>query len=277
VLSAMFDGSSENPLLHFSESHLDTLGLCYFLAMRKREAVADPVFKVLVLDDVLHSVDASHRGRVAELLKREFGDHQLIITTHDFHFYEALRRALGSGYKYIRINNWDLSRGPVLGDPLTDHERILDPDVRDSMAQENLSAVGGRFFEWLLRETTEALQVAIPARFSREQDIGSMWPALAAKLRQQKGFTAAYPTLVTDLERNTWVRNACGAHYNETASPPSQAEVQEFAAFLAKLYGAMWCPTCREFIHRGDHDAWMCSCGNGIAYTRQTPQAAAAT
>jgi wobble nucleotide-excising tRNase len=71
VLSAVFDGSSENPLLHFSESHLGTLGLCYFLAMRKREAYAHSAFKMVVLDDVLHSVDASHRGKAAELLKRE--------------------------------------------------------------------------------------------------------------------------------------------------------------------------------------------------------------
>src|SRR4029077_3187753 len=117
-------------------------------------------------------------------------------------------------------------------------------------------------------------QVSIPARFSREHDIGSMWPSLAAKLRQQRGFTALYPTLVTDLERNGWVRNACGAHYNETASAPSQPEVQEFAALLAKLHSAMWCPTCREFIRRGDHDAWICSCPGGISYARQAPQAA---
>ncbi len=86
TLSTEFYGEDEPPLLHYSDSHLDTLGLCYFLAVRKYEAERNPGFKVLVLDDVLHSVDADHRARFATLLKREFSDHQIIITTHDRHF-----------------------------------------------------------------------------------------------------------------------------------------------------------------------------------------------
>src|SRR5262249_17795752 len=153
----------ENPLLHFSESHLDTLGLCYFLALRRHEALRAPGFKLLVLDDVLHSVDADHRGRIAMLIKDQFSDHQIIITTHDIHFYEGLRRELGSsGYAYRRINNWDLTRGPVFGDPLADFDRITVSEEREQLSPESLAAAGGRFFEWLLRETTESLEVSVP-------------------------------------------------------------------------------------------------------------------
>jgi energy-coupling factor transporter ATP-binding protein EcfA2 len=260
-LSTQFDGRDEHPLLHYSESHLNTLGLCYFLALRKNEAKKMPAFKVLVLDDVMHSVDAAHRARIAELLKQEFGAHQIVITTHDLPFYEALRRTFGSGgYTYRRINNWDLERGPVLGDPLTDHDRITDPAVRETLSQETLAAAGGRFFEWLLREVTERLGVAVPAWFSREHDIGNLWPPLAAKLKRHHGFASTHQALVNGLEQNGWVRNTCGAHYNAPASPPTLPEVQEFAALLAELYHVTFCSNCRNFITKQGNGGWRCEC-----------------
>jgi hypothetical protein len=226
ILSTDFHGTRENPLLHYSESHLDTLGLCYFLALRKHEALKATGFKVLVLDDVLHSVDSDHRGRIARLIKDEFADHQIILTTHDIHFYDALYRELGTnGYTYGRINNWDLERGPVFGDPLTDFGRITIPEEREKLSEESLSAAGGRFFEWLLRETTEAIEVPIVARFKRGYEIGQLWPALAARLRRQKAYAAAHQDLIARLEQNSWVRNACGAHCPGSANPQRSARV----------------------------------------------------
>jgi hypothetical protein len=64
-INAHFHGKEADPRNYFSESHLDTLGLCYFLSLRRREADLNPDFKLLVLDDVLHSVDADHRRRIA--------------------------------------------------------------------------------------------------------------------------------------------------------------------------------------------------------------------
>lgn len=263
TLSTNFHGNEENPLLHYSESHLDTLSLCYFFALRRHEADMRPLFKMLVLDDVMHSVDADHRARIAEVLKEEFSDHQIVITTHDIHFFDALRRELGAnGYHYLRINNWDLERGPVLGDPLTDFDRIMVAEEREKLGQETLAAAGGRFFEWLLKETTEALDVAIPARFKRGHDLGNLWPPLAAKLRRQKGFVAAHDGLVEALEQNSWVRNNCGAHFNDDPVPPTPEEVRAFAAMLASLYEALHCPNCRKFIGRQQNDDWRCVCGN---------------
>src|SRR5690606_40582059 len=49
------------PQAYFSDSHLDTLGLCVFLALAERDA---PEEKLLVLDDVLGSVDEPHVERI---------------------------------------------------------------------------------------------------------------------------------------------------------------------------------------------------------------------
>ena len=271
-LQTEFYGKTAPPLLHYSESHLDTLGLCYFLALRKREAAKNPEFKVLVLDDVVHSVDAQHRVRFASILKEEFGDHQIIIATHDNIFYDRLRHTLGTnGYAYLVLSAWDIDRGPIRGDASTDLDRILNEEIRLTKSAAELSAAAGRLFEWLLRQLTERLEVAIRARFVGRHDIGNMWPPLAKKLRGQRYFRAAFPTLPEDIDANGWVRNEVGAHYNEPAVAVDLDEVRAFASHLATLYTATYCPDCGSFIRKhGDHD-WRCDCGEKGYYP--TPDA----
>jgi len=59
--------------------------------MAKREANNDvPLF----LDDVVVSLDRSHRGMVGELLEQEFAGRQVIILTHDRDWYVELRHLL---------------------------------------------------------------------------------------------------------------------------------------------------------------------------------------
>lgn len=270
MLNANFHGQTKSPLLHYRESHLDTLGLAYFLAFRRREATLAPDFRGLVLDDVLHSVDAEHRGRISLLLRNEFSDHQLIITTHDRYFYDRLRFTLGSGgYKYLSLLRWDIVNGPLLGDASTDLDRILDKETRQTRAAEDLASAGGRLMELLLRNLTEKLQVAIVARFERPYDIGALWPPLAKKLRRRASFVAINGPLADNLEANAWVRNRLGAHYDEAASSVTPSEVEEFAEHLAQLYRATYCEICRTFIAEQSNDDWRCTCGS-VVYPKTT-------
>lgn len=261
TLQTEFYGKEGPPLLHYSESHLDTLGLCYFLALRKRESQSSPSFKLVVLDDVMHSVDSRHRAKFAALLSREFADHQIILVTHDEIFYQKLRHSIGSKCKFLSITDWDINRGPFLGDASTDLDVILDEQLQRSKSSRDLAAACGRFFEWFLRNVTENLNIAIPARFSRNHDIGSMWQPLASKMRKQRYFYGRWPTICEEIEAHGWVRNMVGAHHNETDAPPEPTEVRNFARSLATLYGSMYCDSCETFLVKsGDHD-WHCKCG----------------
>lgn len=259
-LFSTFYGKEAQPRLYYSESHLDTLGLCYFLAIRKLEVQALPIFRLLLVDDVLHSVDAEHRNRLAKLLRDEFSDHQMIIVTHDKFFYDKLRSTFGNGYKYISINGWDIDGGPRLSDPLTDFDRVTVADSRAGKGHDELASAGGRFFEWLLKRLSEALQVSLPARFSREHDIGSMWPPVAQKLKKRASFASANPDVIDEIADNAWVRNKIGAHDNEAACAVHEKEVLELLDGLAKLYNATHCNGCSTTIQRGKTDLWRCEC-----------------
>lgn len=252
-------------MLHYSESHLDTLGLCYFLALRRYEANLVPSFKLLILDDVMHSVDAAHRVRTAELIREQFTDHQIVVTTHDTLFYDAMRREFGGKFKYYKINNWSLERGPVLGNPLTDFDRIVVKEVRDTLGVDELASSGGRFFEWLLREIAEDVEIAVPFRSKRRLNIGVLWPAVQARLRKQRGY--ARVEILDRLDRNAWVRNECGAHYNEPEAAVTPQEAREFAEALSDFYHSLYCAECKMFLKRKGNDSWACD-GGHMSYAK---------
>lgn len=94
-ISLKFHGKELNsPRLTLSKGYRNSLGLCIFLAMAKREAKSDrPIF----LDDVVVSMDRNHRGMIVELLTKEFGARQVIILTHDRDWYTELRQLLDDG------------------------------------------------------------------------------------------------------------------------------------------------------------------------------------
>jgi len=89
-----FGVAQDSPRLTLSEGYRNSLGLCIFLAMAKREAAKDrPVF----LDDVVVSFDRNHRGMIVELLEKEFSGRQVLIFTHDREWFTELGQLLDGG------------------------------------------------------------------------------------------------------------------------------------------------------------------------------------
>ncbi len=81
----------DSPRLTLSEGYRNSLGLCIFLAMAKREADKD---YPLLLDDVVVSLDRNHRGMIVDLLKKEFAGRQVIVFTHDREWFTEMRQQL---------------------------------------------------------------------------------------------------------------------------------------------------------------------------------------
>jgi energy-coupling factor transporter ATP-binding protein EcfA2 len=96
-IGLQFHGVEQNsPRLTLSEGYRNSLGLCIFLAMAKREASTD---RPVVLDDVVVSLDRDHRGMIVELLNVAFASRQVVVLTHDRDWYAEMRLQLDN-------NNW---------------------------------------------------------------------------------------------------------------------------------------------------------------------------
>ncbi|GAA0020708.1 AAA family ATPase [Bradyrhizobium diazoefficiens] len=88
-----------SPRLTLSEGHRNSLGLCVFLALAKRDSNGGP----LVLDDVVSSFDREHRSYVTDLLSQEFSDRQVLIFTHDYDWFVELRTRLAAKLWHFKI------------------------------------------------------------------------------------------------------------------------------------------------------------------------------
>jgi predicted ATPase len=100
------DHADVPPQAYFSESHLDTLAFCCFLAIARSAAGGDTL---LVLDDVFTTVDAEHLARIADLLAEESAHfRQVILTTHSRAWRDHYRQleASGAPIQLVELERW---------------------------------------------------------------------------------------------------------------------------------------------------------------------------
>ena len=79
--------------LFLNEARLSALAISIYFAIIKKQftLLGQNSLKILVLDDLLISLDMSNRLNLLEILKAEFSDFQIFFFTHDKGFFEILK------------------------------------------------------------------------------------------------------------------------------------------------------------------------------------------
>ena len=108
TLEMTFHGQSVSPPeTYLSESHLNCLGICLFLA----SAIAfNKNNRCIVLDDVISSFDEAHRVKFGHLLRERFNDFQVLVFTHEktwFDYMASLVESDGWTIKRVVCNKED--------------------------------------------------------------------------------------------------------------------------------------------------------------------------
>jgi len=89
-----------------NEARLSAVAICLYLAAIKKSPQPDE-FKIIFLDDVFIGLDTSNRLPLLELIKSEFPDHQIFISTYDRYWFETAVRwftsQMPSSWKFYEI------------------------------------------------------------------------------------------------------------------------------------------------------------------------------
>jgi energy-coupling factor transporter ATP-binding protein EcfA2 len=103
------------PIAMHSEGHQDSMGLCMFFALREYLTQKSPI-DVIILDDVVMSVDAEHRRAVSKLLCSMFPDRQLVVTTHDRVWAQHLCQdgVIDKRTNRFDFHDWEIGIGPQI-------------------------------------------------------------------------------------------------------------------------------------------------------------------
>lgn len=100
------DSIVHKPHTFLNEAKLTAISLSLRFSILKSRLIAD--FRILVLDDLLISLDMSYRIEVINILLKHFDNFQLIIMTHDKGFYQLLRQKISrSQWEMYELYNKD--------------------------------------------------------------------------------------------------------------------------------------------------------------------------
>lgn len=249
IKSRFYDRDNEDPRGFYSEAHLDSLGLCIFLAFVKKFNVG---FPLIVLDDVVSSIDASHRNRIGELIFTKFPDNQFLITTHDDIWFEELCSAqeafrVGSNFKNISIIRWSLGEGPVL-----DKYKPRWEDIEDKLNngdKHGAANAGRRCLEWILDEVTINLlaQVSRKKRGNRYEIVDLYNPLEGRVKKLIPDYYSQNEKIFQKLRANKIFGNIL-SHHNPDFGSISIAEVKDFIFSIKLLHDLFFCDNCRQFV-----------------------------
>ena len=258
-----FGRKGEDPRALTSEGHLDSLGLCIFLAFVKK---FNENCSLIVLDDVVTTVDSRHRENVCKLVLENFGDKQLIITTHDDLWYEQLnasiRAYLMDGiFKKLSIVNWDINIGPKIIPYKPRWERI-----QEKIASGDKTGAGNegrRYLEWILKQICEVMNAPVPVTNWERGMVGDLFPHAKNRITnlvEDETYKKKVEDTFTELERTTILGNIL-SHDNPLADKVSMDEVDRFCKCVEKLHKAFLCPNCKHSL-RYSPDLKIIRCSN---------------
>jgi len=257
----LVNGRCVSPEEALSEANLDLLAMLIFTSILWAAAEQGQA-KLLVLDDVIQSVDAQIRARLLEYLLEHFADWQLVMTTHDRLWHEHVVRAFGRAGKPLErfeIRRWSLLDGPLLANSGGRRRDQLEAALERGGDSVALCGRAGTLLEELCEEMSWRLPVEVRRNRHDRYTLGDLWPAVSRSLKRM-GAT----TLVDDVDRFAHLRNMVGAHYDEAGQTISDAEASTYAGAILVLWDAVNCAQCRNWIKSRPGGRWSCGCGQTV-------------
>jgi len=253
-LHSEFCNQAAPPQAYFSQSHLDTLGLCVFLALALRDR---PSETILVLDDVVGSIDEPHVERVIGTIYEHCHKFRhCIVTTHYRPWREKFRWGwLRNGQcQFVELTEWDLQRGLRITSSLPETERLKKLLAEEQPDLQAICSKAGVILEAALDYLTQKYECAVPRRPANAYTLSDLLSATRGKLRAalkaeildaREGpvvQTVALGPVLDEIERIAQARNAFGAHFKSISFELLDADGLDFARAVAALMDALTHP-----------------------------------
>jgi recombinational DNA repair ATPase RecF len=280
-LSVDFYGQGQFPPMAFhSEGHQDSMGIALFFALMEKLTTSES--GLVVLDDVVMSVDIEHRKNFCKLLKTFFPERQFIITTHDTVWAKNLvNEGVVDRKNSIEFLYWNVTEGPitVVGKNVWDTSRI-----KATTDLHGASAFLRREMECFFENICDKLHARIRYNNVHKWDYGQYMNAaykelqdLIKKAEQQarvfnntevinqlSSLSNTLKAQIATVSAENWVTNVL-IHYNPSYEI-SKAEFLAAVDALEQFCQSFECSKCNTTIsatYSGENAvALMCKCGS---------------
>jgi AAA domain len=239
----------------FSEAYQDLLALLFFTSVAK-EASKRGQSRILIMDDVLQSIDSNVRHAFVDYILSDFGGWQLIFTTHDRLWKEQLRD-LFDAYQHrfteLAIYDWGFGDGPRLSAELADP---LSRDLISAISSgepRTIGALAGQLLEVICDQLTRRLHLKVARTSNDEYTLGVLWPAV----REWLSFTTR-ADIAQQITTHRYLRNLT-VHADISSFGLSLRDARAAANAVLALYRLVRCDICGSWI-KGQKQL-TCTCG----------------
>jgi len=256
-LEAKFSGKDVPPQAYFSQSHLDTLGLCVFLALA---ACDRPAETILILDDVLGSVDEPHVERLIGMTYDVSANFRhTILTTHYRPWREKFRWGIlkpDQVCQFAELKEWTLDDGMALSGSIPEIVRLKTLLADRNPDLQSICGKAGVILEALLDFLTLKYGCAVPRRSGDAYVLSDLLSAVNGKLLaaltvEALDYTEGGEPVITatklkpifdEIAKIAQSRNVMGAHFNALAFDLYPEDGIRFAKRVEQLADTLICP-----------------------------------
>lgn len=263
-----------------SEGHQDSMGLCLYLALS--EKLASNLINLVILDDVVMSVDAGHRKQVCSMLKQFYPNRQFLITTHDRTWASQLKgEGVVTKKDMFEFYDWKIEIGPSINTTIDIWDKISENIQKDNITI--AAAILRRGLEELFSNICDSLQAPVKFRLDQRWDLGDLLPAGLARLKEllkkakdsastwnQKSNLEVITQFENQLEKiysrtnmEQWAINI-NVHYNNWTNFSKQDFIPVVQAYQ-DLSALFVCNNCNSLLtlimDKNQPDSLKCKCG----------------
>lgn len=249
-----------SPKKFLSESYINCLGLCIFLASVK---LFNNKVKFFILDDVISSFDKPHRIRFGQLLLEKFSDYQVITLTHEQEWFEIMQSAVkGKGWKVTRTK-WSLDEGTYLELPSFEIKEEIELLFQKGL-ENGLGNKIRRYAEKCFKELSLKLEVPLSFRYNDKNEdrmLGELFPSVVSRVNKKSSYLKDKP-IVKKLENSSFISTKAShdSSFNENIDD-LRVVFKDFIEF----YNLFYCDGCErlvdsEFINKPKKTI-SCKCG----------------
>jgi len=263
-----------------SEGHQDSMGLCLYLALAER--LTKGLIDIIILDDVMMSVDADHRKQACHILANFFPDKQFLITTHDKTWANQLKsEGVVDSQGLIEFYNWNVDTGPQVNYEVYFWDRI-DRDLQKNdvpAASHRLRRGAEQFFSM----ACDSLQAKVTYKINGRWQLGDFLPAAISRYKdllkkaksaaQTWGYLEEFEMLqkledeaqqiIKCSNAEQWAINS-SVHYNNWANL-SEEDFRPVVETFHRLCNLFLCGSCGRMLQLATTGMTpvnvRCSCG----------------
>jgi DNA repair exonuclease SbcCD ATPase subunit len=249
------------PIAYLSESHINCLGLAFYLASVKAFNKQNSFF---ILDDIISSFDRSHRTRFARLLTNKFNDFQILLFTHEREFYELIATEVKSKGWLLQDLHWTEDNGTTLKLSLVDYKS----QIEEKFKAKDVNDLGNLIRKYLERQL-KIIAFEIEAKVAyrgNELNEKRMAPELLDAVQSKLNKASKELKDLADITRikgmPMFIANTT-SHDNEFQESIEDLEVMWDD--VKKLIHCFFCTDCNKFISVRYYDSvekkFRCGCG----------------